>query len=701
MKELGQKLAELKNNVLSVPLELTFEKLKKLYKTYPDLPHEADLLKNIETFGFMIDYYAKKTEDPQREKIYDQTILNTIFIIDALNEYYKATQAGLNNIYEHYFSHDSIISLLQDPEGNKAKILRSLWLTDRYDALTVKSLTEFLKNKTYVKEYGALIVTGISLSLWRIFDTNKFNLLTEIYKNSEDVIAVRSLTGIIFAIYIHSDIFETFESLSKKFLDLLEDADTYSLAEFIILQHIKSLETEDIIEEFQNEILPGMQEIQKNMNDIEILNIEEAMDDENPDWLGGKNSKLEFLEKMEEFTMRQFEGADIYSPTLGKMKDFPFFNNISHWLIPFSADNEDAKQALSGLKDIIRDKFLNFLEKSSFFCDSDKYSFCFHFSALPRMLQNTVAKMMIEQMGAMEEMNQDDENPEETTVIVHYLQDLYRFFNFSQFKGFENIFNPSLGLINIRNILPADKHSGLYLEAAELYMKQGLFSVAADLFYILSVFTPKSEFFEKAGFCFQKIKDYEAALEMYKKAELQGSENQWLLKKLGFVNLKLNNYDEALKYYLNAENNDPNDVSIIFQIGTCYVYKEEYEKALKYFFKADYLKPNRIKTWRSIAYSSLKLKKIDQAEKYANKCAVNPKVEKIDYLILGTIARIKGDLNESVDYFMTALYDYKGNYEKFLKDFSNYQDILAENGIPWIENDLLAELIFKKFFDND
>ncbi len=699
MEELAQQLAELKNNILATPLELTFENLKKLYKKYPDLPHEADLQKNIETFGFMIDYYAKNTEDPQREKIYDQTILNTIFIIDALNEYYKATQAKFNDIYEHYFSHETIISLLANTEPDTDNLLLSLWLTDKYDNTTIKKIQDLFETEIIDLDTEALIVSGISLSLWRIFDVNKLDLLIKIYENSESDTAIRSLTGIIFAVYIHSDLFETFEFLSEKFLKLLEDEDTYSLAEFIILQHIKSLETENIIEEFQNEILPGMQEIQKNMSDIDILNIEEAMDDENPEWLGGKNNKLEFLEKMEEFTMRQFEGADIYSPTLGKMKDFPFFYNISHWLMPFSAENIEAQEALSGLKDSIREKFLDFLEGSSFFCDSDKYSFCFHFSALPRMLQNTVAKMMIEQMGAMEEMNIDDENPEETALIVHYMQDLYRFFNFSQYKGFKNIFSPSLGLINARNILSADKHSRLYEEAAELYMKQGLFPIAAELFYILSIFKPETEFFEKSGFCFQKIKDYEAAIELYQKAELQGSENQWLLKKLGFVNLKLNNYDEALKYYLKAENNDPEDVSVIFQIGTCYVYKEDYENALKYFFKADYLKPKRIKTWRSIAYSSLKLKKIDQAEKYANKCAVNPKVEKIDYLILGTIARIKGDLNEAVDYFMTALYDYKGKYDKFLKDFSNYQDILAENGIPWIENDLLVELIFKKFFE--
>ena len=78
-----------------------------------------------------------------------------------------------------------------------------------------------------------------------------------------------------------------------------------------------------------------------------------------------------------EATMRrmqdmQKEGIDVFYHGFSQIKRYPFFYDISNWLVPFFHQHPDIAQFVS------KQEGLHFLSKvfaSNAFCNSDKYSF--------------------------------------------------------------------------------------------------------------------------------------------------------------------------------------------------------------------------------------------------------------------------------------------------------------------------------------
>lgn len=705
MDKLTKKLKELREYTTDVSLVYVINELVKIYKQNENLPYQNIFYSAQDTMSFMLEYYSKQLLDPQRVVIFTRLRNDILFVIDALIEYQKGVyEKNMTSIYWSYSLKKKLLenlNILNVSEINKNELFMSVWMTDNFNKATQEAINKYLSNDEVPQNEKVVLVSAISLSLWRIYDNEKMKMVISLCTHENDEISSRAIVALLISIFLYEKRIKIDNEIKNKIFELLNDEEISELLDFSMLQHIKTLKTEDIIKEFQSEILPEMMKFQSEFKNIDMLNIEDLqdmMDDENPGWNDEKNSNMEFLEKMEEFTMQQFEGADIYSPTLGKMKNFSFFNDISNWLKPFSAEIPEVVNSFSSLDPEVRDEFVSIIAQSNMFCDSDKYSFCFHFSELPSMLQENVAKIMIEQLSTADELGQANYNKQDKMrpLIVRYFQDLYRFFNFNSIKtGFENIFDSKFGIHNNEFFEESDAFVNILKNGAELYMKQKMYLPAALTFEKILKKTSNIEILEKAGYCYQKIKLYNRALDFYTKAELIEGTKKWLVKKLAFCNMKLKKYDKAIEYYKVAEQLAQEDISIQVNFGACYIYTEQYDEALKCFFKADYYKPDNIRNLRSIAFCYFKTGKYDEAVKYAEKC-IAKEGDKVDFFIVGSIKWINDDFKEAFEYYLTAMNFYK-NILKFFEDFKEYFDFLRNNKINDIDISLMTELLIKKW----
>ena len=703
MENLIKKLMELRELAMNMSNLYVIKELKKIYSENENFPYKNILNQAQDTMSFMLEYYEKQFPDPQRKDIFSKVQDDILFVIDGLIENQKSITANEpRSIYWNKTFVKNVVGYLTTGKLNeqeKNNLFMGIWMTDRFDKAIQSAIKQYMSNKEVPDYEKVVLVSAISLSLWRIFEIEKFKIIVEFCKDENVEISSRAIVAILITLFLYEKRIVNNKETNKLLTDLLKDPQLADIFNFSVLQHIKTLNTEDVIKMFQNDILPEMMKLQSELKDVDMLNIEdlqEMMDDENPGWNDEKNNNMEFLEKMENFTMKQFEGADIYSPTLGKMKNFSFFRSISNWLLPFSAKNPDVRKAIEVLDEDIREDFITIISESNIFCNSDKYSFCFHFSELPSMLQGNVAKIMIEQLSAADELGKASYDEEESIrpLIVHYFQDLYRFFNFNNlYIGYENIFDSKFGIHNTNFFDKLPNESNILRTSAELYMKQKMYLPAALTFEKATTNTPNIELFEKTGYCFQKLKLFNRALEFYTKAELLGDDKKWLLKKLAFSYMKLKNYEKAIDYYKLAEKQAEEDVSIQVNMGSCYIYKKQYEEALQCFFKADYYKPDQIRNLRSIAFCYFKTDKFDDAVKYAQKC-IEKKADKVDLFIMGCISWINGDFQEAFDYYFTAMNDYE-DITKFFNDFSEYHDFLKKHKISDIDINLINELLIK------
>ena len=70
--------------------------------------------------------------------------------------------------------------------------------------------------------------------------------------------------------------------------------------------------------------------------------------------------------------------------TFAHLKQFPFFNELTNWLVPFHHENPDLSEIYSSRSEVFDpDIFVDGLKKTPFLCNSDKYSFIFNIRYLP------------------------------------------------------------------------------------------------------------------------------------------------------------------------------------------------------------------------------------------------------------------------------------------------------------------------------
>ncbi len=708
------KLKRLKNSLYSEPIYLSISELETNFRS-EEFAIESEFQKVKSTFEYMINYFAQDMPDPQRGKIYSDIRKDLLNITDLLIEYYKSQSIDdMRNVYTHYNKKVDILHLIKTIPNNIDNIetlFWQLWMTDKFDSSLNTELLELMKEKKLRDETKSVLVSAVTLSLFRVFDSNKFILLFHLYYLNNGESSIRALVGIVYNLFIHEKRYLLYEELGKYLSDMLDNEEDMQLVELVILQHIKAQDTENIIKEFNEDLLPEMMKIQGDLEDdlskrldIEDIASDNMMDDENPGWENYFDKNPELFEKMEQFTMRQFNGSDVFSATLGNLKNFDFFYKISNWFLPFSENNEEVKQRLYPvLGEELAEKFLQTFSKASYFCNSDKFSFCLHIPEIQEAMRETSVKLIIAEVEGAEQMLKEDASNDELRkirdIIVRYIQDLYRFFNFNNiFKGFSNLFKYDIG-VHKNNILGGyKKYNEIVRAGAELYLKQKMFYNAALAFEkAVEYGANEQEVYEKAGFCWQKLGVFDKSLEQYKKAELFGEKKKWLYKKIAFSYLKIKKYKEALEYYQKAELEDAEDTTIQSYIGKCFMYLGDYDKALKYFFKVDFFKPNKVKTMRSISYCLFMLKKYEQAEKYAQKC-IDKEPNSFDFFLLGNLNWVKGEKSEAIDFYITAMSEYP-NLEGFINEFNEHKVFLQENNISEIDIMLMTDFLTKKYLE--
>ena len=701
-----------KNQLLDGAVYAGIVRLENLYKTELEAPKKDIFKAKKEMFNFMIEYFAKDTPDSQREKVYSQIQQDLILHTTSLIEYYKAHQlSDYKNIYSRYHQKIDYLRLLKNLDTDTYKIediFMRIWLTNESSLNFQDIIKDFFDNRNITASIKSIITSAISLSLYRYFDYKKLLVLFDIYQKELGECSIRALIGIIITSLIHENTLALYPEIKEKLKELELIEDNSKNIEYIFIQFIKAKETESIIKEFNSDILPQMKKMQSNfVKDFKDFNFEDfssenMMDDENPGWENYFDKNPGFFEKMEKFTKRQFDGSDIFSATLGNLKNFDFFNKASNWFTPFSSENEEVVSEIKGkVNDEILDKFLTTFESASYFCNSDKYSFCLHISDIAPQMRDAAMNMLIAEIEGTQEMMKEDISintfDKTKSIITRYIQDLYRFFNFnSNFRGFDNIFKLNIGLQNSNIFKNIDNYSQIIRSCAEVSFSQKFYNDAILLFEkAIKHGENEADIYEKAAFSYQKTKNFIKALENYKKAELFDHNKKWLYKKIGFSLIKLNNYSEAIEYYQKAEKEDENDLATLMFIGRCNLALENYEEAKKNYFKVDFFDPDNPKVLRSIALCSLKLKTYKQSEEYLQK-TIEIEPINFDFINLGNLFWIKGEKLEAIKYYITATNKYE-KFSIFKTDFYDNYKIIKDHNISDFDIKLMLDYLEMRF----
>jgi tetratricopeptide (TPR) repeat protein len=457
----------------------------------------------------------------------------------------------------------------------------------------------------------------------------------------------------------------------------------------IVLQTIRSRETENLSKKLHNEILPKVAKLRPRIEEkLDLDNIlpGDKYGEKNPDWSEMFSDSEEIFKTMEELTNLQMEGADVYMSAFANLKHFDFFKDFHNWFVPFYADHEI-------INEIFHDEILGpgtnelaeALYKTPFICNSDKYSLLLNLKYLPSSQKSMMLKVFRMELEGLQQLEKEETATDPyrsfRTNITQYLQDIYRFFKLSPYrKEFEDLFSGKLDMYNSEFFRISCNGPEAEAGLAEYFFSKNYFSDALDLFLRLAKVKPdESQMYEKIAFCYQQEEDYEEALRYYRRAELI-ERKVWTLKKIGLCLRRLGRKEEALDYYLQAGTMDPGDMHTAIMTGHCYLDIRDYETALKYYFRVEYTDPGNLKILRPIAFCYFALGRFGDSEKYYERLSLG-KLNAHDYINKGHLSLCLGRKKEAIDFYKLGINSGEISMEEFMSVFEEDQPLLLSLGV--------------------
>jgi tetratricopeptide (TPR) repeat protein len=678
----------------------------------------------VMTYRNMLVYTIEGIKDPERNKVYLKLIQSILELSDKVRQDILSHFSGWNTYWvkqqtekEQNLSGKTLIETVDDlmfkseldewlklsneinpdPESELSKkhkqlirnIFNHLWLTDYYGDAE-DCLIDIIRNSGKFRWYeSSIFVTAITLSALRTWHSKKLLHLMDIYESGQEQVMERALSGLILNLHYYNGRVLLYPELTARLNNMSKLPAFSEHCRIIVLQTIRSRETEKLSKKLHDEILPQVAKLRPRIEEkLDLDNIlpKDKDEEKNPDWSTMFSDSEEVFKTMEELTKLQMEGADVYMSAFANLKHFDFFRDFQNWFVPFYPDHEV-------LNEIFRDEVLGpgvnelaeAMYQTPFICNSDKYSLILNLKYLPSSQKSMMLKVFRMELEGMQQMNDDDSvtDPDKKfrTNVTQYLQDVYRFFKLSPYrKEFEDIFTGRLDIYNSEFFRLTGNGTEAEAGLADYFFNRDFYDDALSLFLKQTNEKPDdAELYEKIAYCYQELPDYEQALKYYRMAELI-NRKPWTIKKIGLCLRRLGRTEEALEYYVQAGEMEPENIHTAIMTAHCFLDLKEYEQALKHYFRIEYNDPGNLKILRPIAYCYFALGRFEDSEKYYERLSAG-KLNAHDFINMGHLALCRGKKKEAIDLYRQSITTGELPKEKFMAIFAEDRNLLVSLGV--------------------
>ena len=687
-----------------------------------DLRDEYENL--VMTYRNMLAYTMEGIKDPERNKIYFKLIQSILELSDKVRQDILSRLSGWNTYWvkqqtekEQKLSGKTIIEKVDDlmfkseldewlklsneinpdPESEISQkhkqlirnIFNHLWLTDYYGEAEESLIKIILNSGKFRWHESSIFTTAITLSALRTWHSDKLLHLMDIYESGQEQVMERALSGLILNLHYYNGRVLLYPEITARLNKMSKVPAFREHCRIIVLQTIRSRETEKLSRRLHEEILPQVAKLRPRIEEkLDLDNIlpKDINEEKNPDWSEMFGDSEEIFRTMEELTKLQMEGADVYMSAFANLKHFDFFRDFQNWFVPFYPDHEV-------LNEIFRDEVLGpgtnelaeAMYQTPFICNSDKYSLILNLKHLPSSQKSMMLKVFRMELEGLQQMNDDDSvtDPDKKfrTNVTQYLQDIYRFFKLSPYrKEFEDIFTGRLDIYNSEFFRLTGNGAEAEAGLADYFFRRDFYDDALSLFLKQVKEKPDdAELYEKIAYCCQQITDYEEALKYYRMAELI-NRKAWTIKKIGLCLRRLGRNEEALEYYIQAVEMQPDNIHTAIMTAHCFLDLKEYEQALKHYFRIEYNDPGNLKILRPIAYCYFALGRFDDSEKYYERLSAG-KLNAHDMINMGHLALCRGKKKEAIDLYRQSILTGELTKEKFMVIYSEDRNLLITLGV--------------------
>lgn len=683
-KEIQQFVSDVDRRLADRRLGDAFEVMRNMARALSAWEISDRISAAEQSYSYMLSYLVNGTADPSRDNLYASMlieagvirdlIVRTVNLLDTPTLYYNTLRSVNSHLEENFarlfsdFRHacdamspfNTISSGAAPSESDRLRmemierdIFNRLWVTFPLRADDARLISEFVLDEDLPVPSRALAVSGVTLGLLECYDERRFEILFDSYGSDVTDISVRALVGIAIALDKYKD-----NPISAALRNRLEAArDLSGWHEDIkqtFVELIRTNDTERISGKLKKEIFPDIQKMGRDMAERlrESADTDIAGDEINPEWENILSDE-KVRNNLKELGELQQEGADVFMATFAGLKQFPFFNDVSGWFMPFNPERTVVTSlGLGGLVETISSLIGNL----PYVCDSDKYSMLLSLSMMPESQR----QMMMEQLGRQKQdieevvaLNERSVQPlGRRSAINNYVLSIYRFYKLFRRKGefynpFERVANPvAIGLF-----APDFDNVESLMSLGEFYFKVGLYDYSRLIFSRLDdISMPEASRYQKLGFCCEKLGDFDDAASYYEQADLLEENNVWNLRRLLAVLRRLGRYTEAVSVAERLSRLLPDEPAVAVSLASLYISSGDYPKAITMLHKAEFLDETSSRTWRPLAWALFLDRQFDASKSYYDRVLTN-KPTSNDYLNMGHLAWARGNLSEALSFY--------------------------------------------------
>lgn len=490
-----------------------------------------------------------------------------------------------------------------------------------------------------------LVVSAISLSLMNRFDMVKFRLLVDVYQQSQDE-AVRQRALVGWVLGIDDDFINVYPEQLELINQLLQSKRICRELVELQIQLIYTANAEKDSTAIQKEIMPDLlrnNSFRMTANGLEEIEEDSLEDVLHPDAAEQRMEKLEStFQRMQDM---QKQGVDVYFGGFSQMKRFPFFYDMSNWLVPFFLQHPDIAQYVQKMEN---NSFLKWIAKGVPFCNSDKYSFVMAFLQVAEQIPANIREMLSRGEVQLRELDMDEQHSP-AYIRKLYLMDLYRFFRlFPNRSALCNPFDTTKREMGMCLFITSKLFIGTPLEehkreVVSVLLKHHMKKTADSLLDSFPEGMRDVQYFLWTG-------EYSQALALDPDNERALVGNARRAFDVGVFEDALNSYERLL--LLHPEKN-------VYKLNKaiCLVSMGEYEDALQILYQLNYEDPDNVRIIRALAWAQTCDGKWEQADKHYQRLISMENPTADDFLNRGYCLWLQGRVMEAADSFKRYIKD--------------------------------------------
>lgn len=601
-----------------------------------------------QSYTYLLKYFAEGLADPGRDALYMSLVseatavrdmlVRSLSMTDTPTLYYNTVRnlsmrkdETFASLYAAYLkSLDAISPFKAIENGTEATrelrrrselietdIFNRLWTVYPFTADDAATISAMLDDDAISDEAKALFVSGITVGLLEFFDERRFDLLLDAYKYKSAAVSSRAMVGYVIAMLKYDKAVFS-DSFDKHLAAVRELPGWYENLAVTVKELVNTADTERIAARLRDEIMPQIKKMSENISerlDEMALDADGMSPEDNPD-LSELLSDSGMRDTLKEFGEMQEQGSDVFLATFANLKQFPFFNDVANWFMPYRtgltvvSDNDISSDAT----------FAALIDRAPYICDGDKYSMILSVSMMPSAQREMMMKQFdmhsrqfSESLGVMASLP-----PAQRKVVTNnYILSIYRFYKLFRRKG--EFYNPFADVTDVLDNprLAEDFSNTDELESlAALYIKLQCYDKAIRYLSLVDeTADPSAPRSRQLGYAYERLGLYDRAALAYEQSDLLDGSNRWTLRRYIYVLRCLGQYDRALAVCERLEKLDPQSFELAMTQGTLYAKIKDYDKAVNSFLKAEFIDESSLKPARALAGLYFVMRQYEQSRR--------------------------------------------------------------------------------------